>query len=144
MKDSTTHQDIHTPHPINYICPECGSTDIGFEATADWNPSTGQFEHNDVYEGQSFCRDCDGDINARAVPCDSQGEPLPLWQAKTSFHGHDPALKHEYFASLAIARVLYPDLPEEAWESIQPKEAEWLNTLVTSVAGSNDPAEDDD
>ena len=59
---------------INYICTHCGSSDICFDAYAQWNPETQEFEVYDTFD-KSWCRECDAthedlaESNEGAAPC---------------------------------------------------------------------------
>lgn len=43
--------------PIAYVCPHCGSTDVLADAHAGWNPTTQEWELQNVYP-EYFCDAC--------------------------------------------------------------------------------------
>lgn len=137
------------PHPITYLCPECHSTNVGWEATAFFNTQSQDHELSDYYECNGYCRECDmDDLMLRPVPIDSEGNLLPVFEIKAQFHpeGAKRGSFSEYFATLAIGKAHYPDLPEEAWVEVKPEEIAYLSSLVTempytAVLGETDPGE---
>ena len=63
---------------INYICTHCGSSDVVFDAYAEWNPETQEFEIYNTFD-DSWCNECEGantvktvdlaESNEGAAPC---------------------------------------------------------------------------
>ena len=57
----------HEKQPVEYECHECKSTDILFDAFAEWNPSTQKMELNSTFD-MTFCTKCDGESRVIEIP----------------------------------------------------------------------------
>ena len=43
------------------VCPECGSNDIGLEATAIWDMDAQDWVLNSTFDSNGYCRECGAD-----------------------------------------------------------------------------------
>jgi len=60
------------PKRIAYMCPHCGSTDIGFDAYANWNVAEQKMELQTTFDKGHVCGECgETDINPIEVELQS-------------------------------------------------------------------------
>ena len=45
----------------DFVCKDCGSTRVAFGAIAIWNKAKQEFVLDDIYHGDDWCRDCEGE-----------------------------------------------------------------------------------
>lgn len=52
-------------------CADCGSTDLSFDAYAEWNPATQNYELRNVFD-EAYCNGdkCHGECQIKWIPYD--------------------------------------------------------------------------
>ncbi|MBM2293774.1 hypothetical protein JQX09_17745 [Sulfitobacter pseudonitzschiae] len=70
---------------INFCCKTCGSDDIVFDSSSDWNAETQSYEHRDCYDHPPICNsdDCMGEEVQVEIVDIATGEKLD------SVYGHN-------------------------------------------------------
>ena len=56
---------------IRLICSECGSTDVGRDAWAEWNEKLQMFEATHIFK-QGHCFNCEGETQINEENIDEQ------------------------------------------------------------------------
>lgn len=55
---------------VNYICPECGSSDVLLDAWAEWDATLQDWVLHDTLT-HAYCRRCDGETRLQEVVLES-------------------------------------------------------------------------
>jgi hypothetical protein len=51
---------------IQYICKHCGSSEVVFDAYAQWNPESQDFEIYNTFD-DSWCQECEGANTVKTI-----------------------------------------------------------------------------
>ena len=118
-------------HPFTYICSHCHSTDVRWDAWAEWDANEQRMVLAQDFD-DAYCVSCDGDTSVTQVPCDEEGTPLPAWRVKEAFETEQA--KYVLYATLELGKAHCPEVPEHGWEPVKPEDILSYATLVRCSA----------
>lgn len=116
-------------HPFTYTCSHCHSTDVRWDAWAEWDSREQRMVLAQDFD-DAYCMSCDGECSVVQVPCDENGKPVPAWRVKGEFRGKEQPARAPLYATLELGKAHHPEVPEHGWESVNPEDIARYDTLV--------------
>lgn len=52
---------------VDFVCSNCGSNELIFDAAAQWDTDSQKFILITTYESRPYCRECDGETREKEI-----------------------------------------------------------------------------